>query len=45
MCQMYYFLAQGLLASTVCQILTGHQENAEFALAMCPAEPYVLSGG
>jgi hypothetical protein len=28
-----------------CQILTGHQENAEFALAMCPAEPYVLSGG
>ncbi|TVU35359.1 hypothetical protein EJB05_17245 [Eragrostis curvula] len=26
-------------------ILTGHQENAEFALAMCPAEPYVLSGG
>ncbi|GMI88551.1 MULTICOPY SUPPRESSOR OF IRA1 4 [Hibiscus trionum] len=26
-------------------ILTGHQDNAEFALAMCPAEPYVLSGG
>ncbi|KAL5683674.1 hypothetical protein ACJX0J_010059, partial [Zea mays] len=26
-------------------ILTGHKENAEFALAMCPAEPYVLSGG
>ncbi|KAF7030150.1 hypothetical protein CFC21_041754 [Triticum aestivum] len=26
-------------------ILRGHQENAEFALAMCPAEPYVLSGG
>ncbi|KAK1265218.1 WD-40 repeat-containing protein MSI4 [Acorus gramineus] len=26
-------------------ILTGHQENAEFALAMCPTEPYVLSGG
>ncbi|ONM08750.1 Exosome complex component RRP45B [Zea mays] len=25
-------------------ILTGHKENAEFALAMCPAEPYVLSG-
>lgn len=40
-----FFLAQGLLASTVCQILTGHKENAEFALAMCPAEPYVLSGG
>ncbi|GAB4853791.1 hypothetical protein Ancab_017985 [Ancistrocladus abbreviatus] len=27
------------------QILTGHQENVEFALAMCAAEPYVLSGG
>ncbi|KAL5655881.1 hypothetical protein ACJX0J_035200, partial [Zea mays] len=26
-------------------ILTGHKENEEFALAMCPAEPYVLSGG
>ncbi|KAK9274931.1 hypothetical protein L1049_022186 [Liquidambar formosana] len=26
-------------------ILTGHQDNAEFALAMCPAEPLVLSGG
>lgn len=26
-------------------ILTGHQDNAEFALAMCPIEPYVLSGG
>ncbi|KAG4143569.1 hypothetical protein ERO13_D06G198900v2 [Gossypium hirsutum] len=26
-------------------ILTGHQENAEFALAMCPTEPFVLSGG
>ncbi|PSS01977.1 WD-40 repeat-containing protein [Actinidia chinensis var. chinensis] len=26
-------------------VLTGHQENAEFALAMCPAEPFVLSGG
>ncbi|CAM8899687.1 hypothetical protein QQ045_012439 [Rhodiola kirilowii] len=26
-------------------ILTGHQENAEFALAMCPLEPFVLSGG
>ncbi|CAK7352624.1 unnamed protein product [Dovyalis caffra] len=25
-------------------ILTGHQDNAEFALAMCPTEPYVLSG-
>jgi hypothetical protein len=27
------------------QILTGHQDNAEFALAMCRTEPYVLSGG
>ncbi|GMP62886.1 hypothetical protein CsSME_00024813 [Camellia sinensis var. sinensis] len=26
-------------------VLTGHQENAEFALAMCPTEPLVLSGG
>ncbi|XVF74409.1 hypothetical protein PTKIN_Ptkin13bG0108200 [Pterospermum kingtungense] len=26
-------------------VLTGHKENAEFALAMCPTEPFVLSGG
>ncbi|VVA99685.1 unnamed protein product [Arabis nemorensis] len=26
-------------------ILTGHQDTAEFALAMCPTEPLVLSGG
>ncbi|XP_057968903.1 WD-40 repeat-containing protein MSI4 [Malania oleifera] len=26
-------------------ILIGHQDNAEFALAMCPTEPLVLSGG
>ncbi|KAJ9568474.1 hypothetical protein OSB04_004440 [Centaurea solstitialis] len=26
-------------------ILTGHQEDAEFALAMCQSEPFVLSGG
>ncbi|XP_008793220.1 WD-40 repeat-containing protein MSI4-like isoform X1 [Phoenix dactylifera] len=26
-------------------ILTGHQDNAEYALAMCPLEPLVLSGG
>ncbi|KAL6005951.1 WD-40 repeat-containing protein msi4 [Asimina triloba] len=26
-------------------ILTGHRDNAEFALAMSPGEPYVLSGG
>ncbi|GMH04081.1 hypothetical protein Nepgr_005920 [Nepenthes gracilis] len=35
----------GAAASRPDLILTGHQENAEFALAMCPAEPYVLSGG
>jgi hypothetical protein len=34
-----------LIALTVSQILRGHKENAEFALAMCPAEPFVLSGG
>ncbi|KAG8367241.1 hypothetical protein BUALT_Bualt16G0052100 [Buddleja alternifolia] len=26
-------------------VLSGHKDNAEFALAMCPAEPFVLSGG
>ncbi|KAL8171644.1 hypothetical protein V2J09_023448 [Rumex salicifolius] len=26
-------------------ILTGHEDNAEFALAMCSTEPLVLSGG
>ncbi|KAL8503063.1 hypothetical protein ACS0TY_021980 [Phlomoides rotata] len=26
-------------------VLSGHEDNAEFALAMCPAEPFVLSGG
>ncbi|KAK6914755.1 WD40 repeat, partial [Dillenia turbinata] len=26
-------------------VLIGHQDNAEFALAMCPVEPFVLSGG
>ncbi|XP_044495469.1 WD-40 repeat-containing protein MSI4-like [Mangifera indica] len=26
-------------------ILTGHQDNAEFALAMSPTQPFVLSGG
>ncbi|KAL3532618.1 hypothetical protein ACH5RR_006139 [Cinchona calisaya] len=26
-------------------VLAGHTENAEFALAMCPTEPFVLSGG
>ncbi|KAK7271966.1 hypothetical protein RJT34_28275 [Clitoria ternatea] len=26
-------------------VLTGHKDNAEFALAMCPTEPFVLSGG
>ncbi|XP_058774193.1 WD-40 repeat-containing protein MSI4-like [Vicia villosa] len=26
-------------------VLTGHKDNAEFALAMCSTEPFVLSGG
>ncbi|WOH11269.1 hypothetical protein DCAR_0830750 [Daucus carota subsp. sativus] len=26
-------------------VLTGHEDNAEYALAMSPTEPYVLSGG
>ncbi|EEF34972.1 WD-repeat protein, putative [Ricinus communis] len=26
-------------------VLTGHTDDAEFALAMCPTEPFVLSGG
>ncbi|KAK7281622.1 hypothetical protein RIF29_09768 [Crotalaria pallida] len=26
-------------------VLTGHEDNAEFALGMCPTEPFVLSGG
>lgn len=33
------------LYSVILQLLTGHQDNAEFALAMCPTEPFVLSGG
>ncbi|CAA2992133.1 WD-40 repeat-containing MSI4-like [Olea europaea subsp. europaea] len=35
----------GASASRPDLVLTGHQENAEFALAMCPTEPFVLSGG
>lgn len=35
----------GASASRPDLVLTGHQDNAEFALAMCPAEPFVLSGG
>ncbi|RWV89734.1 hypothetical protein GW17_00048102 [Ensete ventricosum] len=30
---------------TTMLILIGHQQNAEFAVAMCPTEPFVLSGG
>ncbi|KAK6128021.1 hypothetical protein DH2020_038224 [Rehmannia glutinosa] len=33
------------LIPIIWQILTGHQDNAEFALAMSPTEPFVLSGG
>jgi len=35
----------GIFTELLLQILTGHQDNAEFALAMCPTQPYVLSGG
>ncbi|CAJ2661111.1 unnamed protein product [Trifolium pratense] len=35
----------GSPASTPDLVLTGHKDNAEFALAMCSTEPFVLSGG
>ncbi|XP_065866690.1 WD-40 repeat-containing protein MSI4-like [Euphorbia lathyris] len=35
----------GTTASRADLVLTGHKDNAEFALAMCPTEPFVLSGG
>nr|GMC58910.1 WD-40 repeat-containing protein MSI4-like [Ipomoea batatas] len=35
----------GAVASRPDLTLIGHSENAEFALAMCPTEPFVLSGG
>uniref|UniRef100_A0A7C9DUA2 Histone-binding protein RBBP4-like N-terminal domain-containing protein n=1 Tax=Opuntia streptacantha TaxID=393608 RepID=A0A7C9DUA2_OPUST len=35
----------GTTASRPDLVLTGHQEDAEFALAMCSSEPLVLSGG
>ncbi|KAH7547176.1 hypothetical protein FEM48_Zijuj01G0281600 [Ziziphus jujuba var. spinosa] len=35
----------GAMSSHPDLLLTGHQDNAEFALAMCPTEPFVLSGG
>ncbi|KAK4427335.1 WD-40 repeat-containing protein MSI4 [Sesamum alatum] len=35
----------GAKASRPDLILTGHQDNAEFALSMCSVEPFVLSGG
>ncbi|XP_054790262.1 WD-40 repeat-containing protein MSI4-like [Prosopis cineraria] len=35
----------GVAASQPDMTLTGHKDNAEFALAMCPTEPFVLSGG
>ncbi|XP_073295856.1 WD-40 repeat-containing protein MSI4-like [Primulina huaijiensis] len=35
----------GATASRPDLILTGHRDNAEFALATCPMEPFVLSGG
>jgi hypothetical protein len=33
------------LASFCCQVLKGHTDNAEFALNLSRAAPYVLSGG
>ncbi|URE16881.1 WD-40 repeat-containing protein [Musa troglodytarum] len=35
----------GLTIQLILQILTGHQSNAEYALAMCNYEALVLSGG
>ncbi|KAM7255680.1 hypothetical protein ACFE04_008578 [Oxalis oulophora] len=35
----------GAAVSSPDLVLTGHKDNAEFALAMCPTEPFVLSGG
>ncbi|XP_075095478.1 WD-40 repeat-containing protein MSI4-like [Nicotiana tabacum] len=35
----------GAAASRPDLVLSGHQDNAEFALALCPMEPFVLSGG
>ncbi|VFQ81360.1 unnamed protein product [Cuscuta campestris] len=37
--------ALGVAVSVPDLTLTGHQDNAEFALGMCPLEPLVLSGG
>ncbi|KAK7273577.1 hypothetical protein RIF29_14633 [Crotalaria pallida] len=37
--------AQGAPPSRPDLVLTGHEDNAEFALGMCPTEPFVLSGG
>ncbi|KAK4771978.1 hypothetical protein SAY86_013753 [Trapa natans] len=35
----------GVQSSRPDLVLTGHKDNAEFALAMSPTEPFVLSGG
>ncbi|KAL0441409.1 UNVERIFIED_CONTAM: WD-40 repeat-containing protein MSI4 [Sesamum radiatum] len=35
----------GAKASQPDLLLTGHQDNAEFALSICSVEPFVLSGG
>ncbi|KAF2613505.1 hypothetical protein F2Q70_00011096 [Brassica cretica] len=37
---LFYLFAQNHFLA----VLTGHQDNPEFALAMCPTEPFVLSG-
>ncbi|KAK2368789.1 WD-40 repeat-containing protein MSI4 [Trifolium repens] len=38
-------VVMGAPTSTPDLVLTGHKDNAEFALAMCSTEPFVLSGG
>lgn len=45
--ELFIFLQMKIMqrSHSLLQVLTGHKENAEFALATCPKEPYVLSGG
>lgn len=45
LCYLSWLMLLGIFTELLLQILTGHQDNAEFALAMCPTQPYVLSGG
>lgn len=45
LCYLSWLMLLVIFTELLLQILTGHQDNAEFALAMCPTQPYVLSGG